>query len=327
MLRITALALVGCGSGIPEDKSQSPLSPPAPQVPWPGVHGPVVGGGFGSALVYAGEQLVVAEPISGTVYVLGDDGPTVLQRGGALFGAALGLDEDGVVIGDPVVGQVVDAQGHSRLVGGQGTGRVLSRHGPLAAVTSEGWWSAGLGHVPTAASVAQITRSAAGVWTSFRSPDLILEGPSLLVRRDDGPPDLGLSFAIADIDGDGVDELILGAPGTGLVEVRSSVGGRLLHRLQPGLSGFGTALAVGDIDGDGLFEMLVGSPGCGDARQGCADLYRGTPDGPEPWLRWTGQEPEGGLGSAVAIRRGELAIGAPHGVGRVVRLTVAASSP
>lgn len=87
----------------------------------------------------------------------------------------------------------------------------------------------------------------------------------------------------ADLDGNGIDELVVGAPlaatvaGTsspaeGLVDVWSFIDGttsRLqLHQDTPGIPDaaeggdvVGAALAVGDIDGDGVADLVVGAYG------------------------------------------------------------------
>jgi hypothetical protein len=81
-------------------------------------------------------------------------------------------------------------------------------------------------------------------------------------------------FAVADagdVNGDGVDDIISGAPGStadapGAAIVYSGATGQVLVRLHghaPG-SNFGAAVAgVGDVNGDGRDDLLVGAPGSG----------------------------------------------------------------
>jgi hypothetical protein len=101
---------------------------------------------------------------------------------------------------------------------------------------------------------------------------------------------LGWSVAgIGDLDGDGVSDLLLGAPNAspsglaqaGIVEVRSGATGELLYRIEGAeRSGyFGKALAsVGDIDGDGIDDFVVGAPEAspdGRSQAGSAFLFSG----------------------------------------------------
>ncbi len=80
-------------------------------------------------------------------------------------------------------------------------------------------------------------------------------------------------YAVADagdVNGDGVPDIISGAPGTGMAPgnayVYSGATGRVLTRLtgvSPG-DGFGSAVSgAGDVNGDGYADLLVGAPGSG----------------------------------------------------------------
>jgi|GEM_PF-1623425 len=97
----------------------------------------------------------------------------------------------------------------------------------------------------------------------------------------------GTSLAVGDFDGDGCDDLAIGAPGealgsldeAGLVIVLfgetghglSGSGSQLWHQNSDGIKGeaeaddrFGHALAAGDFDGDGHDDLAVGTPGEND---------------------------------------------------------------
>ena len=101
---------------------------------------------------------------------------------------------------------------------------------------------------------------------------------------------LGWSVAgIGDLDGDGVSDVLLGAPNAspsglaqaGIVEVRSGGTGELLYRIDGAESAgyFGKTLAsVGDVDGDGIDDFVVGAPGAspgGRSQAGSAFLFSG----------------------------------------------------
>ncbi len=106
-----------------------------------------------------------------------------------------------------------------------------------------------------------------------------------------GGAGFGWSVLLVDLTGDGIDDLVVGAPGWGSGgAIAVYVGGQeqfapwedptlaqpnLLIRFTPpegsSQSGFGASLAAGDLDADGLPELLVGSP-----------------RGPELWDGWPG---------------------------------------
>lgn len=107
----------------------------------------------------------------------------------------------------------------------------------------------------------------------------------------------GYAVAVTDINSDGLDDILVGAPtymereaGGRLQEV-----GRVYIYLQTGLLEFGvsqnltgtdiygrygTSVAVlGDLDQDGFNDVAVGAPYAGDEHQGLVYIYNGCPDG------------------------------------------------
>ncbi|GAB1817824.1 FG-GAP-like repeat-containing protein [Herbidospora sp. RD11066] len=80
----------------------------------------------------------------------------------------------------------------------------------------------------------------------------------------------GAALAAGDLDGDGDDELAIGAPGGGSVYVWGQ-GAKLRRIKNEGgavTDQFGEALATGDFNGDGTDELAIGAPGANLIRQG-----------------------------------------------------------
>jgi hypothetical protein len=105
-----------------------------------------------------------------------------------------------------------------------------------------------------------------------------------VLYRLEGEPGDFQGFAIADAgdaDGDGIDDVISGAPGrgSGHAYLYSGATGRLLHSFEGNRVGdfFGWAVAgVGDIDRDGRDDILVGAPSPpSGGSPGAAHVYSG----------------------------------------------------
>lgn len=87
---------------------------------------------------------------------------------------------------------------------------------------------------------------------------------------------------LRDLDGDGADDLAIGAPrsgrrgfGPGRVEIRSGRTGAVLWERDGDSSGdlFGRVLAAaGDTDGDGIEDLLVGAPGADSDEADCGEV-------------------------------------------------------
>lgn len=122
----------------------------------------------------------------------------------------------------------------------------------------------------------------------------------------DGKPgaQLGNGIELAgDVNGDGIPDVIAGAPGSGHAYVYSGKDGHVLLTFtgeDPANDAFGTHVStVGDVDGDGRADVIVGAPGnsAGGAKAGRAYVYSGK-DG-HLLLKLTGETAGDGFGSTV----------------------------
>ncbi len=138
--------------------------------------------------------------------------------------------------------------------------------------------------------------------------------PSWVVYGDRFSANLGWSLGGGDVNGDGYDDVILGAPGyngEGRVFVHhgSATGPSVFpdwiaERNEPGAR-FGRALVATDVNGDGYSDVVVGAPFhdyLGDTDPGRIFLYLGSSQGLLPTPAWAGQwhEDSAYLGTAIA---------------------------
>ncbi len=160
--------------------------------------------------------------------------------------------------------------------------------------------------------------SAAGaVWLSDASAEgtVTLEDGDAIVVGEAAGDRLGETVGgVGDADGDGLDDVLIGAPTVGAVVLWTATGSRRWES-----EGLGAAVAgAGDVDGDGMADLLLGAP---DALDGAGRvlLYSGA-DGAYlgEWLGAAGD----GLGAALAATDGALFLGAPglEGTGGVLQV-------
>ncbi len=149
-----------------------------------------------------------------------------------------------------------------------------------------------------------------------------LDTASLAVIEGEAEGDgLGAAFAAVDLDGDGVTELLLGAPGrapsgtdaTGvaygislpLPASAADADWRILGQSDGDLLG-NQVMGVGDLDGDGLDDVLIGANATDGVANntGAAHLFLGELDGPilaeEADVLFLGMAEEDGLGRVMA---------------------------
>ena len=109
----------------------------------------------------------------------------------------------------------------------------------------------------------------------------------------------------ADADGDGIDDVAVGAPsdGTGAVYVYSTATAAQLRKLSGPSAGsrFGAAIAdLGDVDGDGVRDLAIGAPqdASGGSNLGLAEIASGASGA--VIAQWSGVAAGGEFGSIVA---------------------------
>ena len=133
----------------------------------------------------------------------------------------------------------------------------------------------------------------------------------------------GAAMAAGDFDGDGYDDLAVGAPGENLGAgavflYKGTEGGLVAWKLlSPDATAeeFGWALVAADLDGDGLAELAVGAPGS-HADAGAFYVYPGSATGPTSGTRYSvGTSTATSFADAANDRFGEsLAVGKIDGV-------------
>ena len=262
------------------------------------IFGPA-GTGFGSALCglddVAGDarlELAVGAPAdasagvdAGSVHVVQASGASVYvifgAAAGARFGAALAsiadLDQDGVR--DLLVGAPGDGPGSVSLLSGASGNLITSWLGASSSAANGDAFGAALCAVADrdGDGLEDVLVGAPGWWSAAGRVELrsSASGATLDVFYGALGDEVGASVArLGDVDLDGVEELLLGAPqssaGAGFALLVSGASGAAIQLWQ-GVGRFGASVSgAGDFDGDGFADVIVGAPdreqGRGEAR-------------------------------------------------------------
>lgn len=297
--------LIACdGAGVALDREHDATARPVSQ--WAGTRRD---GGFGARLAAGGGAVYAAAPFAARVYRLDDAGPVLVAAGaaGSFFGAGLTTDEGALLIGEPLPGRVW-ADG-AVIAEETGLGGVLAADaGRWLASTPTGWLAAdgsrgSLGRRPDALLDDQgvvVAGAAFGETSTWR-------GATPGARLTPGD-EAGFALLRCDVDGDGVVEVVVGAPGQGVIVVDGQAHG-------PGTGRFGAALACGSTPG----ALYVGAPATGTLHAGA--VFRLMRLGEAELLHAGDALDE--AGTALAVGGGRLYIGAPGpaaSAGRVVAL-------
>lgn len=281
---------------------------PPPALPDVGTEwvGQVQDEGFGASLAASkdGATLAAGAPwAGGRVYMLAVDGSVSMAlEGSPSLGVGLAIDGDGIQACAPV-----DGQGCSGRVRRLPQGLAVLRGDQVRVDDAD--VACGIGRLSDVASmdgtlICTATRDTTAVSTA--------EGVVLAERTESGDG-LGHVACASDLNGDGTDELVVGAPGLDQVWIWTSLDAAPI--VLQGSGRFGQDVACGR----GL--AAVGAPLFGGG--GAAWVFEGAPS------TWSVQEPaaEGAgreqLGASVlVVRKGVLvgAPGTPDTAGRVLRI-------
>ncbi len=273
--------------------------------------------GFGTRVLATDDRLVFGAPFFsaggvGAGRVATSDGASLLGEDGAFLGAGLAALADGtVLVGAPGAGRVTTLAGDV-LLELEGAGGVLAARGAAwVASTAVGVVDHTSARTDWDRRPDALAIDAAGaVWAGFaRGEGAVRSGARTITRAAVGD-EAGYALLLADLDGDGAEELVVGAPGAGVIYVLppDDLPASLADAaaIGPGTGRFGAALAAGP---DGT--LYVGAPMAGDGVEGA--VYRVRDGAAEPWL--AGATPGDQLGVALSFGRGTLVAGAPGAAG------------
>ncbi|MCA9492559.1 MAG: FG-GAP repeat protein [Myxococcales bacterium] len=314
-----AFVWYGSASGLPAGSSWSVYAgqtPPGngPRLGWAGTaRADVNGDGYDDVIVSAptwvqGSQVGAVFVYQGAPGGLPANATTTLLGGtvNGWFGRSLASagDVNGDGYDDLLVADNTTTSLHLGSAGGLSANAAWTVTGTVVAsagdVNGDGWLDVAVGRPSGFGSVDVYAGSAGGFGAS----------PTTTITGTVSGGELGTAIAAADVDGDGYDDLVIGAPGPdwegGHVHVHLGSAAGLASTAAWSLAGdegndqMGASLAsAGDADGDGYEDVLVGVEGQGTG--GAARFLLGSSTG-ELRPAWVAEETQGiaHLGAAVA---------------------------
>ena len=315
-LNLLFLSLFGCErpASTPEGLEFIPQKEPIPfGFSIESIQGENPDDGFGSAIAVAQDGVWVGAPHGekGRAYRWANQRLELMVEGTGRTGAHIAHTSEGIWVSAPLAqsgeGAIVDARGQLRFEGSEGTGIVVSPAGSGTYAYGSGWRSMDGRMGSTDGRPTAITEANGIIGIGFaHGPTSFKTNTAQLTRTAVGD-EAGFSLAAGDIDGDGIQEWIVGAPGANTVTAYN--GSDLSPVAQwTGSGRFGTAIAVCDLDGNGRDDLLVGGPFQGST--GEVTRYADFSQSPSAWdFDW----PESTLqiGAALSCGDGSLYVGAP----------------
>jgi len=293
------------GDGIDQDcdgvdATDSATTPTEPRV----LEGAAPDESFGLAVAWAGSRVVVGAPFAfenaGRLVVEGS--PPVEGAPGDRFGRYVATLDDGTVLAAaPGAGELRTADGAVLLTGATGP---LAARGDrwVAAVPGGAVWDDGTRIALPGTPSALLVLADGTLVAGFARGEPALRVGTTDLARPTSQDEAGFALAVADLDGNGAEELLVGAPGAGAVWVLDPAAPSWEDALTAEGGRFGAALAPGPRG-----SAYVGAPTQGPEVQGA--LWR--VDGRAPTRLDVGPTPDAGRGAALAWSGTRLAVGSP----------------
>ncbi|MEC8193196.1 MAG: VCBS repeat-containing protein [Myxococcota bacterium] len=292
---------------------------------------PYLDDGFGSSVAASADTVWVGAPhgVVGRVFRQTNMGVELLVEGEGRLGSHLAHTAAGLWVGAPLggsgAGLVVDQDGEPIASGFLGTGIVVSSVGggtyghASGIVTSDGRT------VTTADRPGSVAEADGTLGVGMPRGPIVLTAAGSELRRATIGDEAGFALAAVDWDADGIEDWVVGAPGSGTVTVYGHDQLRPLHAWSaPGR--FGAAIAVCDLDRNGTKDLLIGAPF--DGQTGSVSWYPNLADSATPLaVEWPAAARA--VGTAIACEGDRVYVGAPGDAvhrGMLLTITVTAAA-